>query len=90
MSLDRTQIQGDILSGFPKKAETFYFFEFDDGFLESLSRVIPYITSFEQVLAERQRIKHSSQIVPVRFVNIAFSAKGLKKVCFNLVYGSFY
>ncbi|KAL1877526.1 dye-decolorizing heme-containing peroxidase [Diaporthe australafricana] len=91
-SLDLGNIQGDILSGLPKKAETFFFFEIDkdhvDAFRARLLKVVPLIASDKSVSSGRDQIvahKKSRQpgLLSLAFANISFSSKGLKKIGIN-------
>lgn len=89
--VDLKNIQGDVLIGFPKKAESFYFFEIShdvEAFRARLHNLVPLITSSEAVKTGRQDItKHRqnqpAQLLPMAFTNISFSSKGLNKVCFH-------
>lgn len=74
-------------AGFPKKAEAFYFFEIKDNvqaFRTRLHALVPLITSNAAVTDGRKDIAehraHHAHPLPIAFTNIAFSAKGLKKV----------
>lgn len=85
--IDLNNVQGDILSGLPKKAETFFFFEIDknvDAFRARLQKVVPLIASDKSVSTGREKIaahrKNHSGFLSVAFANISFSAKGLQKV----------
>ncbi|KAJ0109679.1 dyp-type peroxidase family protein [Diaporthe amygdali] len=87
-NIDLNNIQGDILSGLPKKAETFYFFEIDknhvDAFRAQLANVVPLIASDKSVSSGREQIvahkKSHSGLLSLAFANIAFSSKGLNKI----------
>lgn len=81
--------------GFPKKAEIFYFFQIKNdvqAFRTRLHKLVPLITSSEEVKSGRQRIinhrQNHPQPLPIAFTNIAFSSKGLKKVRHTLQYRS--
>ncbi|KAI7785084.1 dyp-type peroxidase [Diaporthe eres] len=89
-SIDLNNIQGDILSGLPKKAETFYFFEIDknvDSFRTRLHKVVPLIASDKSVSTGRDKIashrKHHTGFLSIAFANISFSSKGLQKIGIN-------
>ena len=85
--IDPKNIQGDILTGLPKKAEAFFFFDIKhiEPFRAHLLELIPLISTLDKVSSDRQKIsehrKSSSEPLPLSFINIAFSSKGLKKVC---------
>lgn len=77
--------------GFPKKSETFYFFEIKNdiqAFRAGLLNLVPLITSSEEVKSGRQQIinhrRNHPQLLPIAYTNIAFSSRGLKKVCMTL------
>lgn len=79
--------------GFPKKAERFYFFEIKQdvqAFRAGLHELLPLITTSEDVKSGRQQISQHRQVhshpLSIAFTNIAFSSKGLKKVCNKLIY----
>ncbi|EIM91696.1 DyP-type peroxidase [Stereum hirsutum FP-91666 SS1] len=89
-SLDLTDIQGDILSGLPKKTQTYVFFQITDAndFRIALSDLVPVITSTEQVLKHRKSIADNKKkaaehghapplLDDIVGVNIAFSHTGL-------------
>ncbi|RYP13153.1 hypothetical protein DL765_007028 [Monosporascus sp. GIB2] len=79
-------IQGDIVPGFPKKAESFFFFEIEnvEAFRRELHKLVPLIATSESVSSDKEAIRQQRQscssLLPVAFLNIAFSAKGLKKL----------
>jgi Dyp-type peroxidase family len=82
--LDLNNIQGDVLDGLPKKAETFVFFRIidKDGFKQSFKRVIPLITTVTDVRNDRDTISHhksqgSQNVIPIVGTNVAFSQQGL-------------
>ncbi|PPR04666.1 hypothetical protein CVT24_011883 [Panaeolus cyanescens] len=88
--LDLKNIQGDILSGLPKKTEFYYFFNITDGpeFRKDLCDLVPLITTVDQVLKDRKRIDdHKKQklpgLVPLTGVNISFSHLGFVKLKIN-------
>ncbi|CAN8096673.1 unnamed protein product [Discula destructiva] len=89
-TLDLHNVQGDILIGFPKKAEIFYFFEIKhdiQAFRARLLELVPLITTSEAVKSGRQQITQHRQShpqpLPIAFTNISFSSKGLKKLGVN-------
>lgn len=85
-------IQGDILSGLPKKGEVFYFFQIKDGrvrdFCTGIGELSHLITSVTQCEADRQRIIKEKEraalhdtipkLLEMSGINIAFSHKGLR------------
>ncbi|KAF9484599.1 Dyp-type peroxidase [Pholiota conissans] len=86
-------IQGDILSGLPKKTETLYFFQIKDvaKFRKDLRNLIPHIKTASQVIEDRKAIDdykrghhgcegHRPALIPMVGVNIAFSHLGFKKL----------
>ncbi|KAI3397700.1 hypothetical protein diail_10469 [Diaporthe ilicicola] len=90
-SIDLNNIQGDILSGLPKKAETFFFFEIDknhvNDFRARLLKVVPLIASDKSVSSGRDQIaahkRNHSSLLSLALANISFSSKGLKKIGIN-------
>ncbi|KIM34766.1 hypothetical protein M413DRAFT_450072 [Hebeloma cylindrosporum] len=85
--LDLENIQGDILSGLPKKTQFYIFFDVTDTkkFREDLNKFIPLIKTVEGVLKDRDAIKdHKKKKLPglvhIVGVNIAFSHKGFVKL----------
>ncbi|KDR71618.1 hypothetical protein GALMADRAFT_159433 [Galerina marginata CBS 339.88] len=95
VSLKLENIQGDILSGLPKKTETLYFFQITDAvkFRKDLKKFIPLVKSVAQVLKDREEIEkhkrdhHASVLhgfrpilIPLVGVNISFSHFGFKKL----------
>ncbi|KAF9039277.1 peroxidase TAP [Panaeolus papilionaceus] len=88
--LNLKNIQGDILSGLPKKTENYYFFNIRNGpqFRKDLCKLVPLITSVDQVIKDRKRIDdHKKQkrpgLVPLTGVNISFTHKGFVKLGIN-------
>ncbi|KAF8621428.1 hypothetical protein AX15_007788 [Amanita polypyramis BW_CC] len=88
-SLALENIQGDILGGLPKKTETDLFFKIAnvDEFKRHLFRIIPLITTAEQVSTDRDAIVHHKQregpkpeLIKIAGVNIAFSHTGFEKL----------
>jgi len=85
--LNLDNIQGDILSGLPKKTQLYIFFEIADvtKFRQNLVRFIPHITSVAQVLKDRKAIddhkrKKLSGFITLVGVNISFSHLGFVKL----------
>ncbi|PFH47223.1 hypothetical protein AMATHDRAFT_68188 [Amanita thiersii Skay4041] len=87
--LDLSNIQGDILGGLPKKTATNFFFQIVDAgqFRKQLSKLIPLITTVDQVQKDRDAIKDHKQkngnqggLIKVSGVNISFSHFGLVKM----------
>ncbi|PPQ77835.1 hypothetical protein CVT25_015329 [Psilocybe cyanescens] len=85
--LDLNNIQGDILSGLPKKTQYYVFFDILDvkKFKADLSKFIPLIKTVAQVLKDRDAIadhkkKKLPGLVPLDGVNIAFSHTGFVKL----------
>ena len=91
---DLNNIQGDILSGLPKRTQTYFFFQIDDArvkeFRLDLAQLVPSITTTAQVKNDREKIaqykksvadgKTGQSLIEMSGVNIAFSQKGLQKV----------
>jgi Dyp-type peroxidase family len=85
--LDLNNIQGDILSGLPKKTQLYIFFDIVDvtKFRQDLVRFIPIIKTVAGVLKDRQAIddhkkKKLPGLIPLVGVNISFSHKGFVKL----------
>ncbi|ERF68523.1 hypothetical protein EPUS_05662 [Endocarpon pusillum Z07020] len=93
--LDLNNIQGDILKGFPKKTETFYFFRIDDNrvkeFREQLTELVPLITTTNQIKDDRRKIDENKKkgaerqhgppkLLKMCGVGLSFSHKGLEKI----------
>ncbi|KAK7755328.1 dye-decolorizing heme-containing peroxidase [Diatrype stigma] len=87
--IELKNIQGDIVPGLPKKAQSFFFFKIEnvDDFRSKLHKLVPLITTAENVSASHEVIRQHRQshtsLLSVAFLNIAFSAKGLAKLGFN-------
>ncbi|KAF9560569.1 peroxidase TAP [Agrocybe pediades] len=86
-TLDLTNVQGDILSGLPKKTQTYIFFDITNvkKFRSDLRNFIPLIKTVAQVLKDRKAIDdHKKQklpgLLPIVGVNIAFSHLGFAKL----------
>ncbi|KAJ1300076.1 hypothetical protein OPQ81_002558 [Rhizoctonia solani] len=80
--VDLTNVQGDVILGFPKKKEEFIFFIIQNSakFKEALSGL--KVTTTAEVIEARKAIKEKKSqqsvgLVPLAFLNIAFSKKGL-------------
>ncbi|KAF8225253.1 Dyp-type peroxidase [Tricholoma matsutake] len=87
MSLDLNNIQGDILSGLPKKTQTYFFFEITDvkRFRQQLAKFADNIRTVKQVLDDRKDIddhkrKGNKDFLSKVGVNIAFSHKAFVKL----------
>jgi len=85
--LDLNNIQGDILSGLPKKTQFYIFFAVADTkkFRADLNKFIPLIKTVEGVLKDRDAIydhkkKKLPGLVQMVGVNIAFSHKGFVRL----------
>jgi len=86
-TLDLNNIQGDILSGLPKKTQTYLFFQIKDVnlFRKQLALFVPIVKTVAQVLKDRQAIEDHKrkptdgkpELIPMVGVNVAFSSKGL-------------
>ncbi|KAF8884655.1 hypothetical protein BD779DRAFT_1612092 [Infundibulicybe gibba] len=91
-SLDLNNIQGDILSGLPKKTETYYFFQINNvpTFRSQLLQFEKLVKSVAQTLKDREEIEkhrrhnpatgHKPHVIPMVGVNISFSQFGLVKM----------
>ncbi|KAF8907046.1 peroxidase TAP [Gymnopilus junonius] len=85
--LDLNNIQGDILSGLPKKTQIYYFFEITDAtkFRHDLRKFIPLVETVAGVLKDRDAIDNHKKnkhpgLIPMTGVNISFSHKGFVKL----------
>ncbi|KAF8173681.1 peroxidase TAP [Pholiota molesta] len=85
--LDLNNIQGDILSGLPKKTQFYIVFDIVNvaKFRKDLNKLIPLIKTVAGVLKDRQAIddhkkKKLPGLVPLTGVNIAFSHLGFVKL----------
>jgi Dyp-type peroxidase family len=81
--LDLNNIQGDILSGLPKKTQTYFFFQITNVklFRSQLGQFTPVVKTVAQVLNDRKVIedhkkKGDKTLITMVGVNIAFSHKG--------------
>ncbi|KAH0001952.1 hypothetical protein KCU78_g14625, partial [Aureobasidium melanogenum] len=87
-ALDPNNVQGDILVGFPKKTETFLFFQIPGNavfeFRSSLARLLPKITTAQNTIDDRVEIRQHKRHHKTRLTkcgtNVAFTSKGLKKL----------
>ncbi|KAG6868854.1 hypothetical protein C0993_008983 [Termitomyces sp. T159_Od127] len=86
-ALDLNNIQGDILTGIPKKTQTYFFFAITDVklFRSQLAHLVPLIKTTSQALDDRKKIddhkkKGNKTLIKMVGVNIAFSHKGFKKL----------
>ncbi|KAF8151771.1 peroxidase TAP [Crassisporium funariophilum] len=85
--LDLKNIQGDILSGLPKKTQYYIFFDILDvtKFRSDLRKLVPIVKTVAQVLKDRKDIEdHKKQklpgLIPLVGVNISFSHLGFVKL----------
>ncbi|KAF8952262.1 peroxidase TAP [Flammula alnicola] len=85
--LDLNNIQGDILSGLPKKTQFYVFFDITDvaKFRKDLNKFIPLIKTVAGVLKDRDDIadhkkKKLPGLIPLTGVNISFSHQGFIKL----------
>ncbi|CAE6479622.1 hypothetical protein ACGC1H_002442 [Rhizoctonia solani] len=80
-TVDLNNVQGDIILGFPKKKEEFIFFVIQDAakFKKALSKL--KVTTTADVIEARKTIQEKKSqfggLVPLAFLNIAFSKRGL-------------
>jgi hypothetical protein len=73
---------------FPKKVERFFFFSIEniDAFRKNLTKLIPLISTAEFVKDAKAQLEEfklnnpNNENLPLRFLHIAFSATGVKKV----------
>lgn len=86
-TLDLDNIQGDILSGLPKKTQSYIFFQIVDvtKFRADLARFVPFVKTVAGVLKDRDLIKEHKKkghktLIPLVGVNIAFSHLGFVKL----------
>ncbi|KDR72906.1 hypothetical protein GALMADRAFT_252241 [Galerina marginata CBS 339.88] len=85
--LDLNNIQGDILSGLPKKTQVYVFFNVVNvgKFRSDLKKFVPLVKTVAEVLKDRDDIadhkkKKLPGLLPIVGVNIAFSHKGFVKL----------
>lgn len=85
--LNLDNIQGNILSGFQRKTESFYFFQITDAklFRKQLGAFIPLVKTVAQVLKDRKAVRDHKQngketLLTLVGVNIAFSHQGFVKL----------
>ncbi|KAK0118713.1 hypothetical protein ONS96_011801 [Cadophora gregata f. sp. sojae] len=90
--LNLDNIQGDILSGLPKKGEIFFFFQINKDLLQDfctgVGQLAHHVTSVTQCEDDRQKIVKEKEraalhdttpkLLELSGINIAFSHKGLK------------
>ncbi|PVH81248.1 peroxidase TAP [Cadophora sp. DSE1049] len=95
--LNLDNIQGDILSGLPKKGEIFFFFQINkdlvQDFCTGVGELAHHVTSVTQCENDRQRIIKEKEkaalhdatpkLLELSGINIAFSHKGLKTLGIN-------
>ncbi|CAE6439305.1 unnamed protein product [Rhizoctonia solani] len=97
--VDLDDVQGDVIVQFPKRAEDFTFFKIRDAasFKQHvMPSLIPKISSAAAVMKARENIAAfkstgGSDLLPLEFVNIAFTYNGLKALGLNAdeLYASF-
>ncbi|CUA72643.1 Peroxidase 2 [Rhizoctonia solani] len=82
-TVDLRNVQGDIILGFPKKKEEFIFFVIQDKdkFQKALGDL--KVTDTVDVIEARKKIQEkkleqSGGLLPLSFLNVAFSKKGFK------------
>jgi len=85
--LDLNNIQGDILSGLPKKTQTYFFFQVTDAklFRSQLVEFIPLVKTVAGVLLDRKAIEDHKKrgdgtLITLVGVNIAFSHLGFTQL----------
>ncbi|EDP48527.1 Dyp-type peroxidase family protein [Aspergillus fumigatus A1163] len=90
--INKDNIQGNIWPGVPKLHEFFLFFNItsERRFRRDLKRLIPLVTTANDAVKFNEQIRQNktevssgeakSEVIPLTGVNLAFSAKGLKKV----------
>ncbi|CUA72642.1 Peroxidase 2 [Rhizoctonia solani] len=81
-TVDLNNVQGDVILGFPKKKQEFIFFVIQDPAKFQKALVDLKVTTTADVIEARTTIqqKKSQQpgaLIPLAFLNIAFSKKGL-------------
>ncbi|TFK20175.1 Dyp-type peroxidase [Coprinopsis marcescibilis] len=88
--LNLDNIQGDILSGIPKKTELYYFFQILDTkkFRVQLGKLAPIIKTAAQVLHDRKCIEDHKKrgghgLIQIVGVNVSFSHLGFQKLGIN-------
>ncbi|KAH3040556.1 hypothetical protein KXV27_006418 [Aspergillus fumigatus] len=90
--INKDNIQGNIWPGVPKLHEFFLFFNItsERRFRRDLKRLIPLVTTANDAVKFNEQIRQNktevssgeakSEVIPLTGVNLAFSAKGLKKL----------
>ncbi|KAF8755087.1 hypothetical protein RHS01_05361 [Rhizoctonia solani] len=83
--VDLNNVQGDIIPGFPKKKEQFIFFVIRDAVKFKSAIPTLKVTSTADVVEARKNIEDQKSrlgggLVPLAFLNIAFSKSGLKEL----------
>ena len=85
--LDTDQIQGNIIPGFNKDFQTFFFLKIEDvqPFRRWLQTLVPHVTTLKEVLNFRRLLQEDGwhrepRTVKVTWVNIAFSHAALQKL----------
>ncbi|KAH7348734.1 peroxidase TAP [Rhexocercosporidium sp. MPI-PUGE-AT-0058] len=95
--LNLDNIQGDILSGLPKKGEIFFFFQINKDlvkdFCTGIGDLAHHVTSVTQCEVDRQNIVKEKELAALQDrapkllelsgINIAFSHKGLRAMGFR-------
>ncbi|CCO35231.1 Peroxidase 2 Short=MsP2 [Rhizoctonia solani AG-1 IB] len=80
--INLTNVQGDIILGFPKKKEEFVFFVIQDAAKFKKALLGLNVTTTSDVITARKSIQENKTnqggLVPIAFLNIAFSKKGLE------------
>ncbi|KAF8596577.1 Dyp-type peroxidase [Ceratobasidium sp. AG-I] len=92
--VDLSNVQGDVILGFPKRKEEFVFFMISEpaGFKSALPKL--KITSTADVIQSQGAIAEARAadptcLIPLSFLNIAFSQRGLHKIDVNDDIGDF-
>ncbi|GAB1527441.1 dye-decolorizing heme-containing peroxidase [Rhizoctonia solani] len=83
--VDLNNVQGDVIPGFPKKKEQFIFFVIRDAVKFKSAIPTLKVTSTADVVEARKNIEDQKSqlgggLVPLAFLNIAFSKSGLKEL----------
>ncbi|KAJ3566218.1 hypothetical protein NP233_g7137 [Leucocoprinus birnbaumii] len=83
-------IQGDVLSGLPKKTQTFMFFKITNGkqFVADLVKLVPLIQTVAQSLKDRDDIDQHKKakkpgLIPMAGANISLTKTGLDAMGFT-------
>jgi len=87
VTVNRDNVQGDILGGLVKEKQLFYFFEILDAatFRQQLVTFVPHITNVTKAVEQRNDIKRHKKkgelgLLKELGVNIAFSHTGFEKM----------